>query len=79
MKTNEELNAIKQENATMNNKLDELTDEEIEKVSGGASKDVKVKAKPYDKIEKEETQGAGLQKYRPGLEDWTQINVPDPN
>lgn len=79
MKTNEELNAIKQENATMNNKLDELTDEEIEKVSGGASKDVKVKAKSYDKIEKEETQGAGLQKYRPSLEDWTQISVPDPN
>ena len=79
MKTNEELNAIKQENATMNNKLDELTDEEIEKVSGGASKDVKVKVKSYDKIEPEDSQEAGLQKYRPGLEDWTQINVPDPN
>ena len=79
MKTKEELNAIKQENATMNNKLDELTDEEIEKVSGGASKDVKVKVKPYDKIELEDSQEAGLQKYRPGLEDWTQINVPDPN
>lgn len=46
-----------------------LTDEEIEKVSGGASKDVKVKVKPYDKIEPEDSQEAGLQKYRPGLED----------
>ena len=79
MKTNEELNAIKQGNATMNNKLDELTDEEIEKVSGGASKDIKAKVKAYDKIESEDRQEAGLQKYRPGLEDWTQINVPDPN
>lgn len=46
-----------------------LTDEEIEKVSGGASKDVKVKDKPYAKIEPEDSQEAGLQKYRPGLED----------
>ena len=58
---------------------EKLTDEEIEKVSGGASKDIKVKVKAYDKIEKEETQEAGLQKYRPGLEDWNQINTPDPN
>lgn len=77
MKTNEELNAIRQKTATMNNKLDELTDVEIEKVNGGASGVIKVKA--YDKIEKESSQEAGIQKYRPGLEDWIQKNTPDPD
>ena len=56
---------------------EKLTDEEIEKVSGGASG--VIKAKSIEKVEKEETQEAGLQKYRPGLEDWNQINTPDPN
>ena len=77
MKTNEEQNAIRQKTATMNNKLDELTDVEIEKVNGGASGVLKGKA--YDKIEKESGQEAGIQKYRPGLEDWIQKNTPDPD
>ena len=35
-KTNEELNAIKEEVETVNKKLQELTDEELEQVNGGA-------------------------------------------
>ena len=36
MKSKEELNALKEEVETLNKKLHELTDEELEKVSGGA-------------------------------------------
>ena len=35
MKTKEELNALKEEVETLNKKLDELTEEELEQVSGG--------------------------------------------
>ena len=36
MKTKEELNALKEEVETLNNKLAELTEEELAQVSGGA-------------------------------------------
>ena len=36
MKTKEELNALKEEVETLNKKLHELTEEELEQVSGGA-------------------------------------------
>ena len=36
MKTKEELNALKEEVETLNKKLHELTDEELEQVSGGS-------------------------------------------
>ena len=39
MKTTEELNAIKEEVETLNNKLKELTEEELEQVNGGAKLD----------------------------------------
>ena len=35
MKTKEELNALKEEVETLNRKLHELTDEELEQVTGG--------------------------------------------
>ena len=35
MKTKEELNALKEEVETLNKKLHELTDEELEQVTGG--------------------------------------------
>ena len=35
MKTKEELNALKEEVETLNKKLAELTDEELEQVTGG--------------------------------------------
>ena len=35
MKTKEELNALKEEVETLNKKLAELTDEELEQISGG--------------------------------------------
>ena len=38
-KTKEELNALKEEVETRNRKLHELTDEELEQVSGGAESD----------------------------------------
>ena len=38
MKTKEELNALKEEVETLNKKLHELTDEELEQVSGGGVK-----------------------------------------
>ena len=39
MKTTEELNAIKEEVKTLNEKLRELTEEELEQVNGGAKLD----------------------------------------
>ena len=38
MKTQEELNAIKEEVETLNEKLHELTEEELEQVTGGSPK-----------------------------------------
>ena len=40
MKTKEELNALKEEVETLNKKLHELTDEQLEQVSGGAGQTV---------------------------------------
>ena len=37
-KTQEELNAIKEDVETLNNKLNELTDEELAQVTGGSKK-----------------------------------------
>ena len=48
MKTEEELNAIKVEVETVNKKLAELTDEELEQVSGGASRGSPVNELPDD-------------------------------
>ena len=49
MKTKEELNAIKEEVETLNKKLAELSEEELEQVSGGIPrlkiKDITVKYK----------------------------------
>ena len=46
MKTAEELNAIKEEVETLNNKLTELSDEELEEVcAGGYIWDIAVKLK----------------------------------
>ena len=39
MKTKEELNALKEEVETVNKKMRELTDEELEQVNGGAKLD----------------------------------------
>ena len=39
MKTKEELNALKEEVETLNEKLAELTEEELAQVSGGAAPD----------------------------------------
>ena len=38
MKTQEQLNVLKEEVETLNNKLAELTDEELEQVTGGSKK-----------------------------------------
>ena len=39
-KTQEELNALKEEVETLNKKLHELTDEELAQVSGGGASDI---------------------------------------
>ena len=39
MKTKEKLNTVKEEVEALNNKLAELTDEELEQVNGGAKLD----------------------------------------
>ena len=44
MKTKEELNAIKEEVATLNKKLAELSDEELEQVVGGSFENLEQKA-----------------------------------
>ena len=44
MKTKEELNKIKEEVETVNEKLQELTEEELEKVTGGTTKTPEFKA-----------------------------------
>ena len=44
MKTKEELNALKEEVETLNKKLHELTEEELEQVTGGQSKKARLVA-----------------------------------
>ena len=44
MKTKEELNALKEEVETLNKKLAELTDEELEQVTGGLAKKARAAA-----------------------------------
>ena len=40
MKTKEELNVLKEESESVNEKLHELTEEELEQVSGGLAPDI---------------------------------------
>ena len=55
MKSKEELNALKEEVETLSKKLHELTGEELEQVSGGASGDIVffVSEKGFGFIERE--------------------------
>ena len=56
MKTKKELNALKEEVETLNNKLTELTDEELEQVTGGnIEQELKNLAKQNFLLEKEST------------------------
>ena len=55
-KTQEELNAIKEEVESMNKKLAELTEEELKQVAGGnIEQEIKNLAKQYFQIEEEVT------------------------
>ena len=55
-KTQEELNALKKEVETLNNKLKELTDEELAQVTGGnIEQELKNLAKQHFQLEKEST------------------------
>ena len=49
MKTKEELNALKEEVEALNKKLAELTEEELEQVTGGLSDEDKHKDGMWDK------------------------------
>ena len=49
MKTKEELNALKEEVETLNAKLRELSDDELEQVAGGFP-ELKVKQAPRDTV-----------------------------
>ena len=54
MKTNEELNALKNEVEVLNQKLSALTEEELEQVMGGnIEQEIKNRAKQYFQIEEE--------------------------
>ena len=56
MKTKEELNALKEEVETLNKKLAELTEDELQQVAGGATSDTKrfyTKEKGFGFIEPE--------------------------
>ena len=56
MKTQEELNIIKEEVEILNNKLAELTEEELAQVTGGnIEQEIKNLAKQYFQIEEEGT------------------------
>ena len=56
VKTQEELNAIKEEVESMNKKLAELTEEELEQVAGGnIEQEIKNLAKQHFQIEEEGT------------------------
>ena len=48
MKSKDELNALKEEVETVNRKLHELTDEELEQVSGGLKESIHPFYKPED-------------------------------
>ena len=50
MKTKEELNELKEEVETQNKKLHELTEEELEQVSGGRKDDVNPTRAPSEVI-----------------------------
>ena len=49
MKTKEELNALKEEVETLNKKLAELTEEELEQVTGGNTDFIVGQEDPYQK------------------------------
>lgn len=49
-KTQEELNALKEEVETLDEKLHELTEEELAKVSGGDGKEAYQRTKPHTNI-----------------------------
>ena len=49
MKTKEELNALKEEIETVNKKLSDLTDEELEQVSGGMFGHLRTIVLPYSR------------------------------
>ena len=56
MKTPEELKALKEEVETLNKKLAELTEEELEQVTGGnIEQEIKNLAKQHFQLEKEST------------------------
>ena len=56
MKSKEELNALKEEVETLNKKLAELTEEELEQVTGGnIEQEIKNLAKQHFQLEKEST------------------------
>ena len=64
-KTQEELNALKNEVEVLNQKLSALTEEELEQVTGGnIEQEIKNRAKQYFQIEEE---GSG-EKYKDFLE-----------
>ena len=68
MKTKEELNALKEEVETLNKKLHELTDEELEQVTGGTGHD------PVDPERKTCMWGyGGYSRYNPVNDDAPQI------
>ena len=50
MKTKEELNALKEEVETVSRKLHELTEEELEQVSGGSDDIVDFTSKVYETV-----------------------------
>ena len=54
MKTKEELNALKEEVETQNRKLHELTEEELEQVSGGSDEPLGSSGVLYDRPHRHE-------------------------
>ena len=61
MKTKEELNALKEEVATLNKKLHELSDEELEEVCAGVTIwDIAVKLKEKFNISTRELNNEGI-------------------
>ena len=65
MKTNEELNALKNEVEVLNQQLSALTEEELEQVMGGnIEQEIKNRAKQYFQIEEEGSD----EKYKDFLE-----------
>ena len=66
MKTQEELNALKEEVENMTKKLAELTEEELEQVTGGTTGEVKlfIGGKGFGFISPDQTDKQILQTYR---------------